>query len=155
VSRIIPFVFTSNGTLHPKTEEFMDWFICNSASQQLHSPPSNERISFRHAFLSALQDKTAFAITSCFEASVKELYMATFPNSTISISAENISRDDPPHNFVDNTQDDQPPPQALQCNSLNDNHPLSRLALPPNSPSHSNELKIFAARGNLFADCAK
>jgi hypothetical protein len=69
-------------------EEFMDRFICNTASQQLQSPLSNERISFRHAFLSALQDKTAFAITMCFEASMKEFHLALFSNSSLSISAK-------------------------------------------------------------------
>jgi hypothetical protein len=128
-SRIIPFVFTSNGTLHPKTEEFMDWFICNAASQQLQSPPSNERISFRHAFSSALQDKTAFAITSCFEASVKELHMALFPNSSISISAANISLDDPSPDLFDSAHD-LSSAQVLFSPCSNDVHPLSRPVLP-------------------------
>ena len=136
VSRIIPFVFTSNGILHPKTEEFMDWFICSAASQQLQSPPSNERISFRHAFLSALQDKTAFAITSCFEASVKELHMAMFPNSAISISAADVSRDDPLPDSFDNPHD-LPPGQLSQQPPSTDIHPLSRTTLPPNSATLS------------------
>jgi hypothetical protein len=80
-SRIVPFVFTSDGVLHPKTEEFMDWFICKAASIELMEPPSNEKISFRHAFLSSLQDKTAFLITSCFETSLKEAHASMFPLS--------------------------------------------------------------------------
>jgi hypothetical protein len=35
LSRIVPFVFTSDGILHPKTQEFMDWFICKAASVEL------------------------------------------------------------------------------------------------------------------------
>ena len=113
----------------------MDWFVCNAASQQLQSPPSNERISFRHAFLSALQDKTAFAITSCFEASVKELHMALFPNSSISISAADASLDDPPFDLVDDFHNSLST-QAAQHSLANDTHPLSRVALPLNSILH-------------------
>lgn len=78
-SRIVPFVFTSDGTLHPKTEEFMDWFICKAASIELVVPPSHEKISFRHAFLASLQDKTAQLITTRFETSLKELHASIFP----------------------------------------------------------------------------
>jgi hypothetical protein len=125
-SRIIPFVFTSNGTLHPKTEEFMDWFICNAASQQLQSSPSNERISFRHAFLSALQDKTAFAITSSFEAFIKERHMMIFPNSSISVSSENVSQSNTPSNFCEDSQN-----PLITQHSSSDTHPLARLITPP------------------------
>jgi hypothetical protein len=78
-SRIIPFVFTSDGILHPKTEEFMDWFICKAASVELFEPPSHEKVSFRHAFLSSLQDKTSFILTSRFETSLREAHASLFP----------------------------------------------------------------------------
>ncbi len=139
-SHIIPFVFTSNGTLHPKTEEFMDWFICKAASQELQSPPSNERISFRHAFLSALQDKTAFAITSCFEASVKQCHMALFPNSPISIFSEDVSLDNPPNNDRDDLCDSLP----SQQNSLNETHPLARVVSLPTLPLHATNSSLLS-----------
>jgi hypothetical protein len=85
LSRIIPFVFTSDGVLHPKTEEFMDWFICKAASEELREPPSKDKISFRHTFLSALQDKTAFTITSCFETHLKESHAALFPTANLDL----------------------------------------------------------------------
>ena len=81
LSRIVPFVFTSDGVLHPRTEEFMDWFICKAASTELAEPPSSEKISFRHAFLSSLQDKTAFLITTRFETTLKEAHASLFPLS--------------------------------------------------------------------------
>jgi hypothetical protein len=79
LSRIVPFVFTSDGILHPKTEEFMDWFLCKAASTELMEAPSHEKISFRHAFLSSLQDKTAFLITAQFEATLREAHSNLFP----------------------------------------------------------------------------
>jgi hypothetical protein len=114
--------------------------ICKAASQELQSPPSNERISFRHAFLSSLQDKTAFAITSCFEASVKQCHMALFPNSPISISAEDVSQDNPPTTVHDDLHD----PLQSQQNSLNDTHPLARIASFPTLPPHATNSSLLS-----------
>jgi hypothetical protein len=93
--RIVPFVFTSDGVLHPKTEEFMDWFICKAASTELMEPLSHEKISFRHAFLSSLQDKTAFLITARFETALKEAHASMFPLSQ-NESPELVQYSDPP-----------------------------------------------------------
>ncbi len=71
----------------------MDWFICKAASTELVEPPSSEKISFRHAFLSSLQDKTAFLITTRFETVLKEAHASLFPLSHAGLSAPSLYSD--------------------------------------------------------------
>ncbi len=78
--------------------------------------------------------------TSCFEASVKQCHMALFPNSPISISAEDVSQDNPPTTARDDLYD----PLQSQQNSLNDNHPLARIASPPTHPSHATTSSLLS-----------
>ncbi len=129
LSRIVPFVFTSDGNIHPKTEEFMDWFICKAASTELFEPPSHEKISFRHAFLSSLQDKTASMITQCFETTLKEAHASLFPLAQPEIYAPPPALySELPHSSIslfDSQPSASPPPP-----SLSQPHPLA-----PTNPS--------------------
>ncbi len=104
----------------------MDWFVCKAAASELTEPPSHEKISFRHAFLSSLQDKTAFILTSCFESSLKEVHSALFPSAQIDFIApprlySNLV--DPPPFLTDSQQPVSPPPEPESPTSSA--HPLA------------------------------
>lgn len=153
-SRIVPFVFTSDGVLHPKTEEFMDWFICKAASTELQEAPSHEKISFRHAFLSSLQDKTASLITSRFETTLKEAHAAMFPLSQPALPGP-VQYSDPPSTsrYLFDTQPTPSPPRPLP-ESITLPHPLA-----PRAPSSFSSTLLSQATAsqtlcNIHADGA-
>jgi hypothetical protein len=140
LSRIIPFVFTSDGILHPKTEEFMDWFVCKAASTELMEAPSHEKISFRHAFLSSLQDKTAFLITSQFEATLREAHSNLFPLAHL--EAPNFHQYSEPPHAHSSLFDSQAPssPSSSQHEPATDTHPLA-----PQNTSLLNSTRVFTS----------
>ena len=108
----------------------MDWFICKAASTELQEAPSHEKIAFRHAFLSSLQDKTAFVITSRFETALKEAHAALFPLSQTDPHGP-AQYSDPPSTsgYLFDTQPTPSPPRA-HPESTTHSHPLA-----PRDPS--------------------
>lgn len=150
ISRIVPFVFTSDGVLHPKTEEFMDWFICKAASTELIEPPSHEKISFRHAFLASLQDKTAFLITSRFEQSLKEIHATLFPHAQQELfhSVQYSEPLDRPSSFIESQPTPSPPPPHFSPPSPS--HPLA-----PQNPSSRISTRTLDLNDPLVASSSQ
>ena len=107
----------------------MDWFICKAASTELLEPPSHEKISFRHAFLSSLQDKTASMITQCFETTLKEAHASLFPLAQPEIYAPPPALySELPHSSI--SLFDSQPSASPPSPSLSQPHPLA-----PTNPS--------------------